>query len=184
MTQAIGASTLADYSQFIPSTVAGLAARLYTRTGLANRHNPIFTTTVTNVPGPQVPLYFCGAEMVSYYGLGPLVSGMGLIHPVLSYNGHLSIAFTSCRSMLPDPAAYARCLQQSFDELVHAAQKAAARKAVAKTSAGALAHDDPRAFGSPRTRTRVRPRSGEGVEGLAQVGDAGRRRTRGRPTGG
>ena len=60
VTQAIGASTLADYSQFIPSTVAGLAARLYTRTGLANRHNPIFTTTVTNVPGPQVPLYFCG----------------------------------------------------------------------------------------------------------------------------
>ena len=126
VTQAIGASTLADYSQFIPSTVAGLAARLYTRTGLANRHNPIFTTTVTNVPGPQVPLYFCGAEMVSYYGLGPLVSGMGLIHPVLSYNGHLSIAFTSCRTMLPDPAAYAACLQQSFDDLVRAARKAVA----------------------------------------------------------
>ena len=126
VTQAIGASTLADYSQFIPSTVAGLAARLYTRTGLANRHNPIFTTTVTNVPGPQVPLYFCGAEMVGYYGLGPLVSGMGLIHPVLSYNGHLSIAFTSCRTMLPDPAAYAACLQQSFDDLVRAARKAVA----------------------------------------------------------
>jgi diacylglycerol O-acyltransferase len=93
---------------------------------LANRHNPIFTTTVTNVPGPQVPLYFCGAEMVGYYGLGPLVSGMGLIHPVLSYNGHLSIAFTSCRTMLPDPAAYAACLQQSFDELVRAARKAVA----------------------------------------------------------
>ncbi len=67
VTQAIGASTLADYSQFIPSTVAGLAARLYTRTGLANRHNPIFTTTVTNVPGPA------GAALLLRRGDGRLL---------------------------------------------------------------------------------------------------------------
>ena len=65
---------------------------------------------------------------------------MGLIHPVLSYNGHLSIAFTSCRSMLPDPAAYATCLQQSFDELVRALRGRPSRKAVAETSRNALAH--------------------------------------------
>jgi WS/DGAT/MGAT family acyltransferase len=126
ITQAIGARTLADYSQFIPAAVAGLASRAYTRSGLANRSNPIYTTTVTNVPGPQEPLYFCGAELVAYWGLGPIVDGMGLIHPVLSYNGHLSISFTSCPEMLPDPPAYAACLKASFDELVKAARKAAA----------------------------------------------------------
>jgi hypothetical protein len=42
---------------------------------------------------------------------------MGLIHPVLSYCGDITISFTSCREMLPDPAFYADCLQNSFDEL-------------------------------------------------------------------
>ena len=58
LANAVGAKTLTDYSEFIPSAVAGLAARLYTRTGLANRHNPMFNTVVTNIPGPQVPLFF------------------------------------------------------------------------------------------------------------------------------
>jgi WS/DGAT/MGAT family acyltransferase len=123
LANAVGAKTLTDYSEFIPSAVAGLAARLYTRTGLANRHNPMFNTVVTNIPGPQVPLFFCGAEMVAYYGLGPVFDGMGIIHPVLSYNGRLTISFTSTTEMLPDPAAYATCPRDSFDELVRAARR-------------------------------------------------------------
>lgn len=120
MTNAVGASTLADYSQFIPSTVAGLAARLYSNLGLANRINPIFNTVITNVPGPQHPLYMTGARMVTQYGLGPILDGMGLIHPVFSYCGKITISFTSCRNMIPDPAFYAECIEESFDELMEA----------------------------------------------------------------
>jgi WS/DGAT/MGAT family acyltransferase len=118
---AVGARLLTDYSRFIPSAVSGLAARLYTRTGLANRHNPIFNTVVTNVPGPQQPLYFCGAELVSYYGIGPIFDGMALIHAVLSYHGTITVSATCDRAAMPDPARYADDLRTSFDELVDAA---------------------------------------------------------------
>jgi diacylglycerol O-acyltransferase len=117
LTQAVGARLLTDYSQFIPSSVAGLAARLYSRFGLANRTNPFFNTVVTNVPGPQQPLYFCGARLVTTYGMGPIGDGLGLIHPVFSYCGQITIAATSCRKLMPDPAFYSKCLQDSFDEL-------------------------------------------------------------------
>jgi diacylglycerol O-acyltransferase / wax synthase len=117
LTQAVGARMLTDYGQFVPSALAGLAARMYTRLNLANRVNPFFNTVVTNVPGPQKPLYFCGARMVTTYGMGPIGDGLGLIHPVFSYCGQITIAATSCRKQMPDPAFYAQCLQNSFDEM-------------------------------------------------------------------
>ena len=122
MVNAIGARLMTDYSQFIPSAVAGLAARLYSRAGLANRHSPLFNCVVTNIPGPQAPLYFCGAEQIGYFGLGPVTDGMGLIHPVLSYNGTLTISATSDREMMPDPANYADCLRQAIAETLDAAR--------------------------------------------------------------
>jgi WS/DGAT/MGAT family acyltransferase len=121
LTNAIGARLLTDYTQFIPGSLAGLAARLYSRLGLANRINPFFNTVVTNVPGPQVPLYSCGARLVANYGMGPLTDGMGLIHPVFSYCGEITISVTSCRDLMPDPGFYAQCLQDSFDDLRRAA---------------------------------------------------------------
>jgi hypothetical protein len=55
--------------------------------------------------------------MVACYGLGPIFDGVGLIHPVLSYAGDITISFTSCREMLPDPTRYEACLRESFEEL-------------------------------------------------------------------
>jgi diacylglycerol O-acyltransferase len=117
LTQAVGARLLTDYGQFMPSALAGLAARQYSRFGLANSTNPFFNTVVTNVPGPQQPLYFCGARVVTTYGMGPIGDGLGLIHGVFSYCGQITIAATSCRKQMPDPAFYAKCLQDSFDEM-------------------------------------------------------------------
>ena len=89
---------------------------------------PVFNTTVTNMPGPRHPLYMAGAQLVAMYGAGMITEGMGLIHPVMSYCGDITISFTSCREMLPDPAVYADCLQESFDESERAAPgRAAAR---------------------------------------------------------
>ena len=121
MTSAIGAKLMTDYSQFIPSTTAALAARLYTQFGLANRTNPVFNCVITNVPGPQFPLYSAGAKLVAQYGMGPIFDGMGLIFPVLSYDGALTISVTSCREMMPDPEFFAQCLQDSYEELRDAA---------------------------------------------------------------
>ena len=118
---AVGARTMTDISQFMPGMLAGLAARMYTQFGLANRIRPFLNTVVTNVPGPQFPLYFTGARMVSLFGMGPVIDGMGLIHPVFSYSGMISISVTACRKQMPDPEFYAECLQDSFDTLHQAA---------------------------------------------------------------
>jgi hypothetical protein len=59
--------------------------------------------------------------MLACYGLGPIVDGVGLIHPVLSYDGGVTISFTSCPKMLPDPARYEAQLRESFEELAAAA---------------------------------------------------------------
>ena len=121
LTEAVGAKLMTDFSQFIPSSLAGLAARVYTRAGLAHRIRPIFNCVVTNVPGPQVPLYSGGARLVTQYGLGPVVDGMALIHPVFSYCGEITISVTSCREIMPDPEFYAASIEESFHELREAA---------------------------------------------------------------
>jgi WS/DGAT/MGAT family acyltransferase len=127
LTNAIGARLMTDYTRFVPSTVAGLAARLYSRLSLANRHRPLFNCVVTNVPGPQVPLYSAGARMVTQFGLGPLFDGAGLIFPVFSYAGHLTIAFTADRDAVPDPERLADAITESFEALRAAAAGAEPR---------------------------------------------------------
>ena len=122
MTNAVGARTLTDYSRLMPSALAGIAARLYTRVGAANQHSPIYNCVVTNVPGSRVPLYFAGARMVGMYGTAPVFDGMGLIFPVYSYGPTIAISFTADRDMLPDPDRLADALRQSFAALKAAAQ--------------------------------------------------------------
>jgi len=66
---------------------------------------------------PREPLYLAGAKLVSNYGLGPIFDGIGLIHPVLSYDDSITIAFTSCPSMIREPALYTECLRGEFEAL-------------------------------------------------------------------
>lgn len=117
LTEAVGADLLADYAQFTPSMLAGAGARLAGRMGLANVGRPAYNTVVSNVPGPQVPLYMHGAQVVAMHGLAPIHDGVGLFHGVYSYCGQVFLSATACRTMLPDPAAYAAQLQAGFAEL-------------------------------------------------------------------
>jgi diacylglycerol O-acyltransferase / wax synthase len=137
MTNAVGARTLTDYSQFMPAALAGLAARLYTRLGVSNLHSPVFNVVATNVPGPRVPLYFAGAKLVRMMGTGPVFDGMGMINAIYSYGSEIAIAFTADRDMVPDPAVYAAALQEAFDELLVADMSAPAPDAKAEKKAAA-----------------------------------------------
>ena len=87
------------------------------RLGMANRTSPPYNTVVTNIPGPRVPLYMAGAQLVVMYGFGMVHDGMGLMHVVNSYLDDLVVSITSDREMMPDPAFYAACLTDSFDAL-------------------------------------------------------------------
>jgi WS/DGAT/MGAT family acyltransferase len=135
MTEAIGARNMTEASKVAPALWMSLGAQLYTRLGLANRGAAApFSTVVTNVPGPPVPIYSSGARLESMMGLLCLTDGVGLGHTVQSYCDEATITFTACRDLMPDPEFYAQCIQDSFEELRDAAAKPPVEK---KSSIGA-----------------------------------------------
>jgi len=79
---------------------------------------PTQNTIVQFIPGVKVPVYLCGAKLIDAFVLGPITHGLGLYHAVTSLYDHITIAVTACRQMLPDPAFYCKCLQDSFAELL------------------------------------------------------------------
>jgi WS/DGAT/MGAT family acyltransferase len=117
ISKAVGARSMTDVTQTMPGVLAGISGRLVARTGLMSRLRPVANCVVTNVPGPQIPLYFTGAKMVGNFGLGLPMEGMGLFHCVLSYNGEITVAVTACRAQMPDPEFYAECIEASFQDL-------------------------------------------------------------------
>ncbi|MBU7579083.1 MAG: wax ester/triacylglycerol synthase family O-acyltransferase [Porphyrobacter sp.] len=141
MSDAIGARNMTEMSKVSPALFMALGAQLYTRLGLANRGvAPPFTTVVTNVPGPPVPIHFAGARLESMMGLLCLTDGLGLGHVVQSYCDEATIAFTADRELLPDPDFYVACIEESFAQLLAATKPAAAApkaKAKAKPKAPA-----------------------------------------------
>jgi WS/DGAT/MGAT family acyltransferase len=128
-TEVLGADTLTMIPMNLPAFIASSLMPPLVKLGARMETVPI-NTFVSNVAGFQKPLYFCGAKMVSMYGMGPIVDRIGLFHTVFSYNGAITFTFTACREMLPDPNFYAECIQASFDELKRATRK---KKAPRKT---------------------------------------------------
>jgi len=108
-------------TEFIPSETLAAAARVYTRTRLGGHHRPFFNVTITNVPGPPVPLYVAGAKISRIYGMAPILDGLGLLLVIFSYAGRISIGITSCQDMVPDPEKLAECFEQSLNDLEDAA---------------------------------------------------------------
>ena len=100
----------------VPTTLLGLTVKAATAMPFCGP--TIANTTVSNVPGPDGPIYFSGARLVRVTGLGPLIAGMNLFHVIASYNGTVSMGVTADRDALPDPAHYADCMQAAFDELL------------------------------------------------------------------
>lgn len=116
MANAVGADTMLRYNEFMPAAVSNLAQRLTTEFARANQAAPAFNCSITNVPGPQVPLYTMGCRTVTTIGYGPVTHNMGLIMPISSYCGEFTISFTSCRDMIPDPDFFMACIRHSFEE--------------------------------------------------------------------
>lgn len=116
---AIGATLLQDWSQFAGPAVFGVAMRVYARTRLTESR-PVHNLVVSNVPGPQVPLYFLGARVEAMYPLGPIFHGAGLNITVMSLNGKLNVGLISCPELLPDLWAMADGFETGMAELLAA----------------------------------------------------------------
>ena len=116
---AIAATLLQDWTQFAAPAVFGIAMRVYASSRLTDSR-PVHNLVISNVPGPQTPLYFLGAEIRAMYPLGPIFHGSGLNVTVLSLNGTLNIGLISCPELLPDLWQLADGFQSGLDELLAA----------------------------------------------------------------
>ena len=132
--RAVPARELTDVARHTPAATLSLAAKLLggMATG-AGRRAPLAHCTIANVPGPSVPLYLGGARMTYFSAIMPIADGMGLVFAVTSYEGMLIVSPTACREQLPDPAFFAQCVRDSFQEylaLLDAPAPAPVRRAV------------------------------------------------------
>ncbi|MCV7102188.1 WS/DGAT/MGAT family O-acyltransferase [Mycobacterium palustre] len=116
----IGESLLQDWSQFAAPAAFGIAMRLYARTRLT-ASMPVHNLVVSNIPGPQVPLYFLGCEVKAMYPLGPIFHGSGLNITVMSLNGKLDVGLISCPELVPDLWEMADDFAVAMEELLAAA---------------------------------------------------------------
>jgi len=108
--QAVAAETLVGLTQYAAPTLLGLAAR-------AAHRQMLFNLVSTNVPGPQVPLYCMGAEMLEAYPMVPLSRNLGLGIAILSYCGTLYLGLLADRDTFPDLDILATGIRESFTEL-------------------------------------------------------------------
>jgi WS/DGAT/MGAT family acyltransferase len=114
---AIGADALTDWTEFMAPALAGRAARLYSRTKMADRHRPLFNVTISNIPGPPFPLYSNGARVVAHYPMGPIFDGGGLNITVMSYLDSLDFGLVACADLIPNVWQLADGLGAALEEL-------------------------------------------------------------------
>ena len=116
--QALGAATLVDLSRGTPITLLSLASRV-----AAARIRP-FNMTVTNVPGPQFPMYLLEAKMVANYPIVPLWAQHGLAIALFSYDGRLMWGLHADYDTLPDSDKFIDSIHTAVAELLEAASSA------------------------------------------------------------
>jgi len=90
---------------------------------------------VSNVPGPQVPLFLSGAELLELYGQPPLIENLGLVVSAISYNGKVCFGLTADPDRLPDLADFTDLLRGAFERLRAAAAQVADMPAVTRAKA-------------------------------------------------
>ncbi len=111
--RAVSALRLIGVGGFAPTTFHALGARV-----AASAAQRGFSLVITNVPGPQFPLYAAGARMLESYPVQPLLPGHALAVGITSYNGGVHYGFTADRDAVPDLAVIGQCLTESLAELL------------------------------------------------------------------
>ncbi len=119
----VSADALQDFTQFAPPAVAGQAMRLLSRLRIADRFNSPVNVVISNVPGPNHPLYSAGAELKHFYPVSTISDGIGLNLTVQSYNGQLDFGFVGDRDLVPDLWILVDLVHEAMKEL-HGCAKA------------------------------------------------------------
>ncbi|MFZ0014946.1 MAG: wax ester/triacylglycerol synthase family O-acyltransferase [Acidimicrobiia bacterium] len=114
--QALGAATIVELSAGTPTTLLSLASRI-----AGPRIRP-FNMTVTNIPGPQFPMYLLESQMLANYPMVPLWAQHGIGVALFSYNGRLLWGVQADYDTLPDSGDFVAALHSSFSELCELAE--------------------------------------------------------------
>ena len=128
--QAVGAQVLADVQNFAPPTILAQASRL-------NFSTRLFNLIVTNVPGPQFPLYVRGREMEDVFPVAFLPRNHAMAVAIMSYNGKMNFGLLADYDAVPDIAAIGEAIEESLAELLKLARKESGSSTKPKTPAGA-----------------------------------------------
>lgn len=118
----VAANRLAGIAGFAPTTFHALGSRV-----AAEQARKGFHVAITNVPGPQFPLYAAGARMVETYPVQPLLPGQALAIGITSYDGGVYYGITADRDALPDASVLGQCITEALDELKDSASDARPR---------------------------------------------------------
>jgi diacylglycerol O-acyltransferase len=111
-------------SDFSPPALTARAARVVFATGLLHRLPP-FNLCISNVPGPNVPVYLCGAQLLAHYPVSVVTDGQGLNITLVGYLGRLHFGLVACRELVPDIETLASYLVDELELLLKAADQRA-----------------------------------------------------------
>lgn len=128
---AVAADRLTDVAGFAPTTFHALGSRV------AAQRRREFDLVVTNVPGPQFPLYAAGAQMLESYPVQPLLPGHALAIGVTSYDGRVYFGINADRDAVPDVDVLGQCIEEALVELVDSASDSRPRAPRGRTKGGA-----------------------------------------------
>ena len=150
--QAVGAQLLTQLADFAPPTIAAQAARLQPR-------QRFFNLVVTNIPGPQLPLYLLGREMEAIVPMVPLARNQALCIGIFSYNGQLNFGLVGDYDAMADLDSFALDLEAAIEELSEATPKPKRRRGGTKAAKPA------KAKASGANGGRAKPRREAGTAG-------------------
>ena len=136
-----------DLTKHVYDLLPAVASELFTTKVML----PTMNVVVSNVRGPDVPLYMAGAQMIAFAPVSIAMNGLGLNITGFSYQGTLWICAVACRDMMPDPAFFADCLRSSFTRLSAEAAMSSHTTPAAKAAAPAA---QPRKAEAPAARPR------------------------------
>ena len=157
--QALGAEVLANLQEFAPPTLLALGSKI-------NFSTRLFNTVVTNVPGPQFPLYLLGREIEEMIPLGFLAENHAVFFAIMSYNGKVNIGLLGDRDAMADLDVLAQGLHDALEELkqeagitTDAAERPAAGPARTRERIGAREQGRTRGADTAARRARARDRA-------------------------
>lgn len=110
-----------DISDFAPPALTARAARVVFASTILNRL-PAFNVVISNVPGPNVPVYLAGAQLLAHHPVSIVTDGQGLNITLIGYLGRLHFGLVAAREVVPDVDVLARWLGEELDLLVRAAR--------------------------------------------------------------